>query len=99
MFKGMKNQMRAIKDKALKTDMGDLLGGVVESIDNGQWQDARESMEAINKELAPVVWKKLMQSESRKRGVPEDMRNKIENLKQKLGDAGDVEEAPPVSNQ
>lgn len=91
MLKGMKDQMRAIRDKTLKADIDDLLGGVIESIDGGQWQDARESMDVINKELAPVVWKKLMQSESGKRGVPEDMRNKIDNLKQKLGDDNNKE--------
>ncbi|MEK7606736.1 MAG: hypothetical protein AAB444_00865 [Patescibacteria group bacterium] len=94
MLKGMKDQMRAIRDKTLKADIEDLLGGVIESINAGEWQDARESMDAMNKELAPVVWKKLMQSESGKRGVPQDMRNKIDNLKQKLGDAGDTEETP-----
>lgn len=98
MLKGMRDQMRAIRDKTLKADIEDLLDGVIESINAGDWQDARESMDAMNKELGPTLWKKLMQSESGKRGVPEEMRNKIENLKQKLG-AEEANETPPASNQ
>lgn len=97
MFKGAKDQMRAIRDKALKADMEELLAGVVESIDAGDWQDARESLDAMNKELGPALWKKLMQSEAGKRGVPAEMRNKIDSLKQKLGAENDEDASQDIS--
>ncbi|OGL66294.1 hypothetical protein A3B21_02785 [Candidatus Uhrbacteria bacterium RIFCSPLOWO2_01_FULL_47_24] len=88
-LRDMRNQLRGIKDKDFKADIEDLLQDPLADINSGEWQDARESLDAIWRELGPVVWQKIMRSEKNRSGVPEEMFEKIQKLKEKLGEEGE----------
>lgn len=91
MLKGIRDQLRGVRDKDFTADMEDLLTSPIEDLNSGEWQSARESLEAIQRELGPVVWRKIMQNQKYRKGIPEDVFEKIGKLKDKLGE---VEPAP-----
>lgn len=95
MLREIKDQIRFIKDKELKAEIENLLTDVIASINSGDWEDARRSMEAIRQDLGPLLWKKLMQSEQKKQGVPDEFRNKLEQLKERLGGGEETKNEMP----
>jgi hypothetical protein len=78
--------LRSIRSKDFKAEIEALLAPIKELLYEGETRQAREAMEEIKRELGPVVWQKVMQSERRRQAVPDDILEKLESLKQKFGE-------------
>lgn len=87
--------LRSIRSKDFKAEIEALLAPIKELLYEGETRQAREAMEEIKRELGPVVWQKVMQSERRKQALPDEIFEKLEGLKQKFGGS---EEAAPEAN-
>lgn len=89
--------LKSVRNKDFKAEIEALLVPIKELLYEGETRQAREAMEELRKELGPIVWQKVLQSEKRKQALPEDILEKIEGLKQKFG--GGEESAPPNGNE
>ncbi|MEK7508736.1 MAG: hypothetical protein AAB568_02675 [Patescibacteria group bacterium] len=88
--------LRSIRNKDFKAEVEALLVPVKELLYEGEVRQARETMEEVRKELGPIVWQKIMQSEKRKQAMPDDILEKLEGLKQKFGGNEEPAPAPPM---
>lgn len=84
MMRGFLEPLKQIRDKDLKAEMEELVQPVKDLLYEGEVREARESMEVIQKEMGPSMFKLIMNAQKKKQAVPEKVLDKIEQLRQKF---------------
>ncbi|MBI2552784.1 hypothetical protein HYW17_05820 [Candidatus Uhrbacteria bacterium] len=84
MMRGFIEPLRRVKDPELKTQLDDLLIPVKEALRDGEYRVARETMEAIQRELGQKMFNLIFDSERKRRAVPGNVLERIERLQQKF---------------
>lgn len=91
MLRGFTESSRRVKDQELKSELQGLIDPVKEALAQGECRDARESAEAIQRELGPQIFKLILDNERRRKALPSDLGDRIERVRQKFGEI----ESPP----
>lgn len=103
MMRGFLDPLRGIKNKDLKADLEEMTQPIKDLLYEGELREARETMEAVQRELGQSIFKMIMDAQKKKREIPETVYNKIEQLRQKFDQQSGQETqtspeelAPPV---
>jgi len=94
MMRGFTEPLRRIKDPELKAQLDELLTPVKEALREGEYREARETMDAIQRELGQKMFNLIFDSERRRRAVPDSVLQGIERLQQKF-ESMEQHAAPP----
>lgn len=84
MMRGFMEPIKRVRDPELKAQLDELLAPVKEAIQEGEYREARESMEAIQRELGQKIFQLIFDSERKRRAVPDNVMERIARLQQKF---------------
>lgn len=84
MMRGFIEPLRRVKDAELKAQLDELMAPVKEALRGGEYREARETMEAIQRELGQKIFDLIFDSERKRRAVPDNVMERIERLQQKF---------------
>ncbi|KKU12162.1 MAG: hypothetical protein UX17_C0055G0002 [Parcubacteria group bacterium GW2011_GWC2_45_7] len=83
MLRGIKEMSKMIRDNELKNEVNELVQPVIQAINSGEWRQAREDMQEIERELRDIM-QKILASQRQRRGASEDVRARLERMRQKF---------------
>lgn len=97
MMRDFLQPLRSVRDKTIKDEITSLFEPALASLYEGEVREAREMVEAIQRELGPAVFRAIMNAQKQKRDIPESVLQKIEQLRQKIDQAGEDSSPKPES--
>lgn len=84
MMRGFVEPFKKIHDQALLSQLNELIDPVKELLYEGEVRDARESMDEIQRELGPGIFKLIMDAQNKRRAVPDKILEKIQKMQERL---------------
>lgn len=98
MMRDFLQPLRSVRDKSIKDEITSLFEPALVSLYEGEVREAREMVEVIQRELGPAVFRAIMNAQKQKRDIPENVLQKIEQLRQKIDQAGEASSSKPESS-